>query len=85
MTWEADMLPQKLKTAADTMTAVVLPAAEMIEPIEDDRMNWAKKTIEDTRATSVPRPRTVVEHWRVPLASSANFRNNKIKKGMHTL
>ena len=33
------MLPQKLKTAADTMTAVVLPAAEMMEPIEDDRMN----------------------------------------------
>jgi hypothetical protein len=55
------------------MTAVVLPAAEMIEPIEDERMNWAKKTMEDTRATSVPRPRTVVEHWRVPLASSANF------------
>lgn len=55
------------------MTAVVLPAAEMMEPIDEERMNWAKKTIEDTRATSVPRPRTVVEHWRVPLASSANL------------
>lgn len=33
------MLPQKLRTAADTMTAVVLPVAEMIEPIEDERMN----------------------------------------------
>jgi len=33
------MLPQKLSTAAEMMTAVVLPAAEMMEPIDDDRMN----------------------------------------------
>lgn len=73
MTWEADTLPQKLSTAADTMTAVVLPEAEMMEPIDEDRMNCAKKTMLDTSATSVPRPRTVVEDWRVPLASSANL------------
>ena len=80
MTWEADMLPQKLNTAAETTTAVVLPAAETMEPIDEDRINWAKKTMLDTRATSVPRPRTVVEDWRVPLASSENLtRKKKIK------
>ena len=80
MTWEADMLPQKLNTAAETTTAVVLPAAEMMEPIDEERINWAKKTMLDTRATSVPRPRTVVEDWRVPLASSENLtRKKKIK------
>lgn len=39
MTCEAAILPQKLRTAAETMTAVVLPAAEMMEPIDDERMN----------------------------------------------
>lgn len=39
MTWDADRLPQKLRTDAATMTAVVLPAAEMMEPMDDERMN----------------------------------------------
>lgn len=55
------MLPQKLSTAAATTTAVVLPTAEMIEPMELDKMNWARKTMDDTRATSVPRPRGCVD------------------------
>lgn len=74
MTWEADMLPQKLSTAAETTTAVVLPAAETMEPMVDDRMNWARKTMLETRATSVPNPRTVVDDWRVPDASTENYR-----------
>ena len=33
------MLPQKLSTAAETMTVVVLPTADTMEPMELDRIN----------------------------------------------
>lgn len=39
MTWDAAMDPQKLNTAAETITAVVLPTAEIMDPIELERMN----------------------------------------------
>ena len=48
--------PQNESTAAATMTATVEVAA-MTEPIVRDRMNWARKTMEDTMPTSVPMPR----------------------------
>ena len=72
MTWEAERLPQKLSTAAETITAVVLPAAEMMEPMDGDKMNWAMKTMEETSATSVPRPRCWVDDCLSPFSSSAN-------------
>lgn len=52
------MAPQKLRTEAATMTAVVELTILMIEPMERDKMNWAKKTILLTIPTSVPMPRT---------------------------
>lgn len=55
------------------MTVVVLPTAETMEPIELDKMNWARKTMDETRATSVPNPRGWMEACLSPLASSANY------------
>lgn len=52
------MAPHVAKTLAAQTTAVVEPTAETMEPMHKDRMNWAKNTMDDTMATSVPRPRT---------------------------
>ena len=58
MTNEAETEPQKLNTEAATMTAVVDWKAEMMLPIEIDRINWARKTMLLTMPTSVPIPLT---------------------------
>ena len=58
MTKEAETAPQKLKTEAETMTAVVELTIRMMEPMERDKMNCAKKTMLLTMPTSVPMPRT---------------------------
>ena len=57
MTKLADIAPQNERTLAVTTTAVVL-VLEMREPMVRDRMNCARKTIQDTMAMSVPIPRT---------------------------
>jgi hypothetical protein len=54
----AEMAPQKLSTEAETMTAVVELTALMIFPTDNDKMNWARKTILLTIPTSVPIPLT---------------------------
>ena len=53
----ADIAPQNERTLAVTTTAVVL-VLEMREPMVRERMNCARKTIQDTMAMSVPIPRT---------------------------
>ena len=50
--------PRAASTLAAQMTAVVDPTADTIDPMQEDRMNWAKNTMDDIMATSVPRPRT---------------------------
>ena len=45
MTNDAQIAPQKLKTDADTMTAVVELTAWIIDPMVKDRMNCARNTI----------------------------------------
>jgi hypothetical protein len=48
-----------------TTTATVEPAIETMEPMQRDRMNWARNTMQDTMAMSVPIPRTCVHVARV--------------------
>ena len=45
MTKFAETAPQKLRTEAATTTAVVDCTALMMEPIDKERMNWARKTM----------------------------------------
>ena len=45
MTKFAEMAPQKLRTEAATTTAVVDWTALTIDPIDSERMNWARKTM----------------------------------------
>ena len=49
VTKRAEQLPQKLKTEAATITAVVVPAALIIEPIDRDKMNCARNTILESK------------------------------------
>lgn len=58
MTCVAVKAPQAASRLAAHTTAVVDPTAEMIEPMHEERMNCARKTMDDTMATSVPRPLT---------------------------
>ena len=39
----------------------VLPALATMLPMQRDRMNWARKTMQETMAMSVPIPRTYME------------------------
>lgn len=51
------MAPQNENMLAALTIAVVVPDMLTMVPMNMDRMNWAKKTILDTIATSVPKPR----------------------------
>ena len=53
VTKRAEQLPQKLKTEAATITAVVVPAALIIEPIDRDKMNCARNTILKITTTKI--------------------------------
>lgn len=66
------MAAQKARQAATLTTAVVVPVNETIVPMHIERINWARKTMELTMATSVPRPRTPqpAEPWPVSLTSN---------------
>lgn len=52
------MDPQVARILAAHTTAVVEPTAATMEPMQEERMNWARNTMEETIATSVPSPRT---------------------------
>lgn len=58
MTCVAEIAPHAANTLAAQTTAVVDPTAAMMEPMHKERINCARKTMEDMMATSVPRPRT---------------------------
>lgn len=65
------MAPQKLRKAATLTTAVVVPVQDTIVPIQIERINCARKTIELTIATSVPSPLTTFSFgWSSGLISS---------------
>jgi len=52
----ADIAPKKASAVATLTTAVVVPDTLTIVPMHMERMNWARKTILETMATSVPKP-----------------------------
>lgn len=54
----AEMAPQAARVLATYTTAVVVPDLLTIVPRQQESRNWAKNTMEETIATSVPRPRT---------------------------
>lgn len=58
MTCVAAMDPKKARALATLTTAVVVPDIDTIVPMQRDRINWARNTMLETIATSVPRPRT---------------------------
>ncbi len=58
MTKFAVTAPQKLRNEAATITATVDPDAAMIDPMDRERMNCARNTMQLTIPTSVPMPRT---------------------------
>lgn len=60
------MEPKNASALATLTTAVVVPAAVTIVPMHIDSMNCARKTILETRATSVPRPRICLETFSSP-------------------
>lgn len=72
MTCVALIAPQKLRKAAVLTTAVVVCVIETICPINKDKMNCARKTIELTIATSVPMPLFSAEYLDSPVSESSN-------------
>jgi len=64
VTNDAVIDPQALSTEAATITAVVDWKVEMMDPIEMERMNWARKTMLLTIPTSVPIPRGISSCFR---------------------
>ncbi|OAD52953.1 hypothetical protein WN48_11200 [Eufriesea mexicana] len=52
------MAPQAARVLATHTTAVVVPDLLTIVPRQQESRNCARNTIEETIATSVPRPRT---------------------------
>lgn len=56
--WKFASFHPSLSTAAATTTVTVDPVWAMMEPMDSDRMNCARNTMQLTMATSVPMPRT---------------------------
>lgn len=54
----AETAPQAARVLATQTTAVVVPDWLTIVPRQQESKNCARKTMEETIATSVPRPRT---------------------------
>lgn len=54
----AEMAPQAASVLATQTTAVVVPDLLTIVPKQQESKNCARKTIDETMAISVPRPRT---------------------------
>ena len=61
------MITMKMKTRMMTLLSIlrilrtVLPALATMLPMQRDRMNCARKTMQETMAMSVPIPRTYME------------------------
>lgn len=72
MTCVATMAPQKLRKLATPTTAVVVPARLTMLPMHMERMNWARKTMLLTMATSVPKPRSWVASFASPVSVTSN-------------
>lgn len=68
----ADNAPQAAKELATPTTAVVVPDKLTMDPRPHERINCAKNTIEETIATSVPKPRTSPLCIASPSALTAN-------------
>lgn len=68
----AEIAPQNARKAATPATAAVVPAQLTILPMQIERVNCARNTIELTIATSVPRPRTWLVRMLPPPASVSN-------------
>lgn len=69
----AEIAPQNARKAATPATAAVVPAQLTILPMQIERVNCARNTIELTIATSVPRPRTWLVRMLPPPASVSNY------------
>lgn len=70
------MDPKNASALATLTTAVVVPVAVTMVPMHIDSINCAKKTILDTSATSVPRPRIWLETFPSPSWVVSNCQKN---------
>lgn len=76
MIWVAKKAPHAASVLATQTTAVVVPDQLTMVPKQHESKNWARKTMDDTMATSVPRPRTPPSFWTAsPSAVTANYQN----------
>lgn len=66
------MAPKNARVVATLTTAVVVPDRLTMVPMHIESMNWARNTMLETMATSVPRPRIWLEIWPWPSWLTSN-------------